>query len=377
VHYKKTIFQFVSLSNFFLNIYILIVLIFFGNLNIAGDGFVLISLINIFTHGFSGNFRNIYLGSKNTQNINNLLLFRIKMGLIGFILTAIIFYFFISKINILFHLALILLTTTNWILELIISRYEKYNKLNIYHLINQLVFIIFFPLLVYISSDFLGHFIFIFILINVFIFNNNFNNILKKYSLLIKVKDTNFNLGVGSTLLKTISNFLWRYSALYFIGKSQSAILFLGFSFGSFYATLFDVSYGALYLKNFKKKKLLLNIFYIAYIILVLSTVLTLKKFSSLSIIELNLLYITTVYSLVGSYVMVITLQYRQNLFELKSMQKISFKADIYIYLFNSILITLLFFINEKLIVSAYLIASIFVYIVYKIILKNLFNEKI
>ena len=74
---------------------------------------------------------------------------------------------------------------------------------------------------------------------------------------------------------------------------------------------------------------------------------------------------------------MVITLQYRQNLFELKSMQKISFKADIYIYLFNSILITLLFFINEKLIVSAYLIASIFVYIVYKIILKNLFNEKI
>ena len=377
MNYKKTIFQFISLSNFFLNIYILIVLIFFGNLNIAGDGFVLISLINIFTHGFSGNFRNIYLGSKNTLNINNILFFRVKMGLIGFVLSAIIFYFFISKINILFHLALILLTITNWILELIISRYEKYNKLNIYHLINQLVFIIFFPLLAYISSDFLGHFIFIFILINVFIFNNNFNIILKKYSLLIKVQDTNFNLGTGSTLLKTISNFLWRYSVLYFIGKSQSAILFLGFSFGSFYATLFDVSYGALYLKNFKKKKLLLNIFYIAYIILVLSTVLALKKFSLLSINELNLLYIATTCSLLGSYVMVITLQYRQSLFELKSMQKISFKADIYIYLFNSILITLLFLINEKLIVSAYLIASIFFYIIYKIILKNLFNEKI
>ena len=120
-----------------------------------------------------------------------------------------------------------------------------------------------------------------------------------------------------------------------------------------------------------------MSIFYIAYIILVLSTVLALKKFSLLSINELNLLYIATTCSLLGSYVMVITLQYRQSLFELKSMQKISFKADIYIYLFNSILITLLFLINEKLIVSAYLIASIFFYIIYKIILKNLFNEKI
>jgi len=129
--------------------------------------------------------------------------------------------------------------------------------------------------------------------------------------------------------------------------------------------------------KNLKKnKKLILNIFYVTYIILILIAVIVFKKFSTLSDSELNLLFITTIFSLIGSYIMVIALQHRQNLFELKSMQIISFKADIYIYLFNSILISLLFFINEKLIASAYLIVSIFVYIVYNIILKNVFDKK-
>ena len=335
--YKKIIFQFISISNFFLNFYILLILMFFGNLNIAGEGFVLISLISIFTQGFSGNFRNIYLGRKKTKNIKIILSFRLKIMIIGIILSTIIFYFFISKLNILFHIALILLTSTNWILELIISRYEKNNVLNIYHLLNQIVFIIFFPLLVYISLNFLEYIIFLFVLINFFIFKKYFKDILKNNFQLIKIQDIKFNLAVGSTILKTISNFIWRYSLLYFIGKSQSAILFLGFSFGSFYGTLFDVSYGALFLKNLKKnKKLILNIFYVTYIILILIAVIVFKKFSTLSDSELNLLFITTIFSLIGSYIMVIALQHRQNLFELKSMQIISFKADIYIYLFIS-----------------------------------------
>ena len=67
------VFQLLSSSNFFLNIYILFVLLFFGFLEIASEGFVIISLVNIFTHGLSGNLRNIYLGSKSYFNLKSFL----------------------------------------------------------------------------------------------------------------------------------------------------------------------------------------------------------------------------------------------------------------------------------------------------------------
>ena len=59
------IFQFFSISNFFLNIFVVFLFLFFGYEDIAAQGFITISISNIFTYGFSGNVRNIYLGSKN------------------------------------------------------------------------------------------------------------------------------------------------------------------------------------------------------------------------------------------------------------------------------------------------------------------------
>ena len=367
--YKKIIFQFLSISNFFLNIYILFILLFFGNLDIVGEGFIVISLINVFTHGFSGNLRNIYLGSKKNFNIKNFFLFRVKMGIFGIICTTLIFYFLINKANIFFHLSLITLTVTNWIFELLIARNEKNNTLNFYHMFNVLIFVLFFPILIfYDSSNSASFIIYIFILFNIIIFNTYLRKI---YTIRLKLErdnKTNFNLGVGSTFYKTVSNLIWRYSAYIIMGKSQSAILFVGFSLGSFYGTLFDVSYGALFLKSFKKyKKLFLNFFYLSYIMLIYVVFFSFQNFSTLSLDELKILYITTALSLIGAYFMVISLQLRQSLFEVKKMQNICFKTDIYIYLFNSMLIPVLYFIHEDLLVSAYLISSIFFYILYKI----------
>jgi hypothetical protein len=52
-------FQLIALLNFFSNIYIIFLLFIFGYLEIVSEGFVVLSLITIFTQGFSANIRNI------------------------------------------------------------------------------------------------------------------------------------------------------------------------------------------------------------------------------------------------------------------------------------------------------------------------------
>ena len=95
-------FQFISILNFFSNIYIFFVLFILGYLEIVSEGFVVISLVAIITQGFSANHRNIYLGSK-VLNIKKIVLFRVFIGVIGFILATLLTYVFIGKSHILFH----------------------------------------------------------------------------------------------------------------------------------------------------------------------------------------------------------------------------------------------------------------------------------
>ncbi len=377
--YKKFLFQLISIFNFFLNIYILFILLFVGKLDIAGEGFVVISLINVFSYGFSANIRNIYLGNKQNINIKNFLFLRIKIGLFALIFSSIIVFLFISKENIFFHVSLMSMTIINWIIEIIIARNEKSNKLNLYHISNILFLLIIFPILIFLNFfEYSVYLILMYTLFNIIIYSQIIKNIIKFRKIYSRNEKINFNLGIYSTFLKAISNLIWRYSAFLLIGKSQSALLFLGFSIGSFYGTLFDISYGALFLKNFKKyKNLLLNILYISYVILVLIFLLFIIKFSSLSAFELKTLCITTALSLLGAYAMIFALDIRQNLFEIKNMQNSYFKVDIFIYLFNATLIPILSLINLKFISSAYLIASILCYSVYKILYINVLRKKL
>ncbi len=377
--FKKIVFQLISIFNFFLNIYILFILLFLNNLEIVGEAFVVISLINVFSYGLSANIRNIYLGNKDSINIKRFLLFRIKIGIIALIFCTIVVYLVISKENIFFHLSLINLTIINWIIEIFIARNEKNNRLNFYHITNTFVFIISYPILLFFNYfEYSIYLIFTYILFTVIIYAKSVKNIIKVKRFNLKPEKININLGISSTLLKTVSNLVWRYFILLIIGKSQSALIFLGFSIGSLYGTLFDVSYGALFLKNFKKyKKLLLNIIYICYLIIAFIILVFISKFSQLSEIELNTLIITTSLSLLGAYSMVFALDIRQNLFEIKNIRNICFKVDIFIYLFNAALIPLLSLVNKEFIVSAYLIASIFCYSVYKATSINAIRKKL
>lgn len=367
-------FQFISILNFFSNIYIFFVLFILGYLEIVSEGFVVISLVAIITQGFSANHRNIYLGS-NVLNIKKIVLFRVFIGVIGFILATLLTYVFIGKSHILFHSSIISLTITNWIIELFIARQEKNKILNIYLIINLFIFLSISPILIFLQNLlFLSLMLYCISLFNILIFKNFFKSIFNQS---IIIRNFSLNLEYFSTLFKTIVNFFWRYFSIILIGKSDASLLFIGFAFGSFFGTLFDISYGARYLKKMKNINLLINTFFIIYIILVFLFIYFFINFSFIEKEQFNFFLSTVIFSLCGGYFTVFALRQRQILFEKKFFWRICYKADLFIYFINFFIIPILYYFNQEYLIISYFVSSIFSYFVYIIFIKNVYSKKI
>lgn len=367
-------FQFITLLNFFSNIIIFFILFVFGYLEIVSEGFLVISLVAIFTLGLSANKRNIYLGS-NILNIEKVILFRILVGAIFFILVTLLTYVFIGKSNILFHSSIIFLTITNWILELFIAKCEKKNYLNIYHAINTFLFLFISIILILLQNlFFLSLILYCSSLINFLIFRNIFKNI---FNQIIIIKKLKINLAFASTLLKTFVIFFWRYFAIAFIGKSDASILFIGFAFGSFFGTIFDVSYGAMFLKKIKSKNIFINIFFIIYVILVFLFIYFVSKFSFFEKDKFYFFLNTTIFSICGGYIMVLALRKRQFFFEKEKFQKTCYKADIFINFIALFIIPILYYFKKEYLIISYFLSSVFCYLIYIIFIKNVFSKKI
>jgi hypothetical protein len=368
-------FQLITILNFFSNIYIIFLLFIFGYLEIVSEGFVVLSLITIFTQGFSANIRNIYLGSSDVLNLKKIILFRIYIGTIGCLITGLSSYIFIGKFYILFHLSLIFLTVINWILELVIARYEKIKTINIYYIVNFSFFLFFSLSLVILRNIlFLSIFLFCYSLLNILIFRKVFRNIFNQN---LFFKKLSINLGIFSTLLKTVANFSWRYFVIIFFGRSEASFLFIGFTLGSFFGTVFDISYGALFLKKFNNKKLLINIFFIIYILIISFFIYLIKAFSYFDNEQFNILLTTIIFSIFGGYLTILALSRRQLFFEEIKFRKICYKADICIYLFNFLIIPVLYYLNKQYLTMSYFVSSLFFYFIYIILFKNVYSKKI
>lgn len=370
-------FQIFSVANFFLNVFIVFLFLFFGYHDIAAQGFVVISISNIFTYGFSGNARNIYLGSKKILSLKKIIFFRLLISLIAILSSSIVIYFFLSKPNFFYLFSILILTVSSFIFELLIARTEKNDLPNKYYALNLFLFFVNSIILIYFQLlNFFVIYVFIYVFINCFLFKNFFKNLFFADIKFFVNLQKNLNIGIYSSFLKSVSNLIWRFSAFILLGDSKSAILFMAFSLGSFFGTLFDISYGALFLKKLKHKiYFFLNSFYLAYVLLAYLLVLFFKKFSTFTVAENDFLYSATLFSLFGSYIIMYALKLRQKYFEIKEMQNFCFKVDIVIYFFNSLIIPIICLINKELVILAYLISSTFFYLMYKIIVNNDFKK--
>jgi len=366
--------QFITIINYFSNTFIFFLLFLFGYLEITGEAFVTLSLITIFTQGFSANIRNIYLGSTNTVNLKKEILFRTFVGIIGIFFTILLIYIFFGKSNILFHFSVIFSTVINWILELPISNHEKIKSKRIYYSIYCIFFLVT-SLLLIIFNNILSLSIFIFLnsLFNILIYQKFFRHIFNRNIFIVDVK---FDIGVFSSFIKTVVNFSWRYFIIIFVGRSDASFLFTGIAIGSFFGTLFDVSYGAFFLKKIKNKKYLINFFFTVYVFLILLILYFIKNFMQFENIQLNILLTTIIFSVFGAYFTIVALQKRQLLFEKVKYIKACYKADIYIYTINFFIILIICIINPQFLVISYFVSSIFFYFVYIILFRNVHSKK-
>jgi hypothetical protein len=372
---KSILSQLITLLNFFSNIYIFVILFIFGYLEIVSECFIVLSLVAIFTQGFSANSRNIYLGS-NILNLKKIILCRVLVSVVAFILTILITYIYIGKSHILLHSSIIFLTTSNWILELPIARYEKNRFVNIYHIVNLFLLFFFSTILIFLKNIFiLTVIIYCSSLINILIFKNSPKNIFNQNIISDKI---NFNLlAVFSTLSKTLANFFWRYFTITLVGKTDSSLLFMGFTVGSFFGTLFDVSYGAFFLKKIKNKKLFINFLFLIYFILSVLFIYFLKIFSYLEKEQFAIFLNTALFSICGSYFLVLALHQRQSLFENINFVQICYKADFCIYFLNFLIIPILYYFNQKYLITSYFVSSLFCFFVYIIYIRNVYSKKI
>lgn len=372
---KSILSQLITLLNFFSNIYIFVILFIFGYLEIVSECFIVLSLVAIFTQGFSANSRNIYLGS-NILNLKKIILCRVLVSVVAFILTILITYIYIGKSHILLHSSIIFLTTSNWILELPIARYEKNRFVNIYHIVNLFLLFFFSTILIFLKNIFiLTVIIYCSSLINILIFKNSLKNIFNQNIISDKI---NFNLlAVFSTLSKTLANFFWRYFTITLVGKTDSSLLFMGFTVGSFFGTLFDVSYGAFFLKKIKNKKLFINFLFLIYFILSVLFIYFLKIFSYLEKEQFAIFLNTALFSICGSYFLVLALHQRQSLFENINFVQICYKADFCIYFLNFLIIPILYYFNQKYLITSYFVSSLFCFFVYIIYIRNVYSKKI
>jgi len=175
-----------------------------------------------------------------------------------------------------------------------------------------------------------------------------------------------------STLLRAIVNFFWKYFIVFFIGKEQATFLFIGFTVGSFYGTLFDISYGAHFLKNLKNRKLFMNILFIFYGFLILLFLFLLKTFLNFNYVEINRLIFPICFSVIGAFIMIKALMLRQVYYEQVKLRLSCYKADIFIQILNFLIVPFLYYLDSRFIVSAYLFSSIFFYLVFSsIAIKN------
>ena len=366
--------NYLTTFNFFCTTYIIFILFFSGYVILAAEAFLTLSIIQFFTLGASSNLRNIYIANKKVTSYEKIISLRLLVGIISFIISTLLILYFVSKINLSFHLSILLLSIFSWIIEIIIAKEQLEKKINKLFLYNSIFFTIIIPLIIVLFSiNDLTILILFYIFMNILIFKKKIYQpphlILKHFKSNIK----KFKLGITSTFLKYLSNLIWRFLAFILIGDYKAGLLFVAFSIGSFLGTLFDISYGAFFSKsNYEYKKKLLNYFTLIYILIVILIFYIAYYFSKIPKNDLHYIFSALFPSIIGGIFMLHTLIIRQKLFEKEIFYQKCFLIDMVGYLIVILSIPFLFYIKDLYVIYAFFLSSSLTYLIY-----TLFNNVI
>jgi putative Mn2+ efflux pump MntP len=150
----------------------------------------------------------------------------------------------------------------------------------------------------------------------------------------------------------------------------------MAFSLGSLFVTIFDVSYGAKWLKKIKYNNLFINFFFITYVLVCVVILNIFQFFSGFDDKQYALFQSTTIFSVLGAYLLIFALQKRQTMYENVLERKVCYNLDIITYAFNFCVIPILYYWNVSYLNLSYLAGSLFCYILYTLFFYYVYPKK-
>ena len=369
--------------NLFIPTFILILSSLFENYELTAELGILIGVNVIFTQIFSSNARSLIISKKSQISFQIFILFRILIS--GFVLALnliIIKYYEFIYSYLLFQLSILIVL--QWLNELILTYFEinkKNKEIYLYLFIK-----VFFLTIIIVNFLFFQNLFDIILIFNVLLFlffTKYYFEIKKKityqYSILKIFKNSLSSLSFYSSFSISFANLLWRIFIIMFCGKILAGIYFAGFAIGSLPGTFFNNSFGpSMIKKNFKFKKII-NLLNNAFIILMICSLVYMTKiYQNIFINNFDTQVICTFLSLLGSFLMVKGLYFRQYLIQKTKYQSRVFKTDVlYSTLIISIVPLLYLIGGYKLIILSFLISSIISIVTYSLIYKIYLKDEL
>lgn len=367
--------------NLFIPTFILILSSLFENYELTAELGILIGVNIIFTQIFSSNARSLIISKKTQISFQSFILFRILISIFVLIINVIIIkYFKFIYSYLLFQLSILIVL--QWLNELILTYFEinKKNK----EIYSYLFLKVFFLTIIIFNFLFFQNLIDIILIFNLLLFLFFIKYYLKikkkvanQYGILKVFKNSISSISFYSSFSISFANLLWRVFIIMFCGKILAGIYFAGFAIGSLPGTFFNNSFGpSMIKKNFKLKKIL-NLFNIMFIILMICLfIYIIKTYQNIFINNFDTQIICTFLSLLGSFLMIKGLYFRQYLIQKTKYQSKVFKTDIlYSTLIIFVVPFLYFFGGYKLIIISFLISSIISIVTYGLIYQLYFKK--
>ena len=378
MNYKNFYFILGNIYNNSFPTFLIIFFAFLGYAEKSANLAIATSSTILFTQIFSGNMRNIIIASNDVILINKVRQFRFLISTIVILISVLVFYLIAKEINLLI-LSTIFLIIINWINEINIVEHElenKENKITIFFYIN-LFFSIFIIFLIYIKSIELIFLLLIFqSIFNFFLFFKKENVLIRNFDLLMKnfYEIKKYSYAFYSSFSMIFANFVSRSLIFLSLDKNIAGILFASFAIGSFPGTVFNNTFGPFLIKNKIKIPILLKLFFLFIFIILIFFILISSQLNINYSKDNEILYFTSLISLLASFFMVYSLYIRQDsLQNFFNNQNYIFKFDILLNL-TLILLTIFIIYTNEIILYYFLllIFSIISMIIYKIMILKL-----
>jgi len=371
------IFAFYHLITNFTLSFILLITGFKGNIELVTEITILQAINFMVFFPFNGNARNYLLNAEDDDFKNNIFNFRLIMY-VPLLTISIVIGLLFSNISPITTILLLILSSTSWFLEILITFQEKEKNTFVIKFLSVLFFL---AILQYMFADEIYHNLNIFcvVLLSAYVPLNIFI-ILKNYK---TINVTNFKIifrdkiltQIGSTTVIGISSFALKNIILILMNKSMAGIVFMGYTLGAALATIFAYSLGPSIIYHYDLKKIktknILLLFTLFFLIFSISCILIYFLLDKTFANNKNLFMLCLIFSFLGSVFLVFAHSFKLYVSS-RNLNLNVFKYELIINLFTVISVTILIVIfSEYGALFTYPLSGVISLIIYKSLYTN------